>query len=58
LSLIDLHKNILPSPDFKSRATMNFEELTEWASRLDNAPLQALAASSAWMTDVFDQIRV
>jgi len=58
LSLVELHKNILPSPDFERRATMNLEGLTEWASRLDNAPLQALAASSSWITDILDQMGV
>ena len=37
---------------------MKLDGLIEWASRLEHAPLQALAASSAWMSDVLDQMEV
>jgi hypothetical protein len=54
-ALAELHDSTMPTSDFEYHTAMSLEELIEWASRLERAPLQALAASSAWMTDTLDQ---
>jgi hypothetical protein len=55
LSLAELHDSIMPTADFQDRVAMGLDGLVEWASRLEQAPVQALVASSAWMSDVLDQ---
>jgi len=57
-ALVELHKSVQPTKDFENSVAMGLEELIEWASRLEQAPLQALAASSAWMADMLDQAGV
>ena len=56
LSLAELHDSIMPTADFEDRVAMDLDGLVEWASRLEQAPVQALVASSAWMLDVLDQV--
>ncbi|HET6862957.1 MAG TPA: hypothetical protein VFH91_07905 [Pyrinomonadaceae bacterium] len=55
VAITNLHKAILPSEDFSNRLEMDLEGLIDWATRLEQAPAHALAASSAWMADVIDQ---
>lgn len=58
LEITRLHDSIVPTADFEDRVAMDLDGLVEWASRLEQAPLQALAASSAWMSDILDQAGV
>jgi hypothetical protein len=55
VAITNLHKAILPSEDFSNRLEIDLEGLIDWATRLEQAPAHALAASSAWMADVIDQ---
>jgi hypothetical protein len=55
LALAELHDSIMPASDFEHNAAINLEGLVEWASRLEQAPPLALAASSSWMSDILDQ---
>jgi hypothetical protein len=55
LAVAELHDSVKPTEDFENSVAMSLEELVEWASRLEHAPLLALAASSAWMADILDQ---
>jgi hypothetical protein len=55
LAITDLHKTILPSEDFSNHLEMDLQSLIDWATRLEQANGYALAASSAWLSDVIDQ---
>jgi hypothetical protein len=56
LGLSELHDSIMPTAEFQDSVAMGLDGLVEWASRLEQAPIQALAASSAWMSDILDQV--
>lgn len=55
LALTELHDSIMPTADFHDRVAMDLSGLVEWALRLEQAPVLALIASSAWMSDILDQ---
>jgi hypothetical protein len=57
VAIRNLHDTILPSEDFDNRLEMDLEGLIDWATRLEQAPAHAIAASSAWMSDVIDQMK-
>jgi hypothetical protein len=55
LALTELYNSIIPTVDFQNHAAMDLDGLVAWASRLEQAPVQALVAMSAWMSDILDQ---
>lgn len=55
LAVAELHDSVMPTANFEDSVSMNLDGLVEWASRLEQAPLLALAASSAWMSDTLNQ---
>jgi hypothetical protein len=55
IGITNLHGSIMPAANFSDHIAMDLRALIDWASRLEQAPGQALAASSAWMSDALDQ---
>jgi hypothetical protein len=51
---IEMRRQILPTEDFENEAKLTQDEMTDWAERLQQAQLNALVASLAWVSDVLD----
>ncbi|BBC26804.1 hypothetical protein [Pseudanabaena sp. ABRG5-3] len=56
--LIEMHKQILPSADCsrdeKLQLSMNLEEISDWANRLDNGQQLAFSMYLSWVSDVLE----
>jgi hypothetical protein len=53
--LKELSESILPTSDYKDRATLNFASLVEWADRLEKGREIALRVYLFWVSDVLDE---